>query len=510
MEKGKKIVLVTSIFVIGLISGLILTTPLHIAPKLKSESSANPMPLVNEQGRSPFTKVAKQAMPAVVNISTEHIVKVKGGQFFMPFGDDFFKKFFGDNGPQFKVPEREYKQGSLGSGFIFKKEGNHYFILTNNHVVRNADKIVVKLSDKSVVKGKNVKVVGKDPNTDVAVVRITTDKDLPILPLGNSDSIDVGDWAIAIGNPFGLNRTLTVGVISAKGRSGIPLPGGPVYQEFIQTDAAINPGNSGGPLLNIRGEVIGINSAITTPSGGFVGIGFAVPINTAKWVANQLMTKGKVMRGYLGILPQPVSEALAKAYNLPKPEGVLIAKVEPKTPAKKAGLKEGDIIIKFNGQPVEDVESFRLLVAELHPGTEVPIVVVRQNGKRVNLKAKLSEYPSKQQASAPSSENKEEVKQGESEWAGLVVVDARSDEAKSLGVSEKGVLVTKVKPESAADDAGFAKGDVIKKIGSIDVYGLETFEKAKKTYKNSKKPVVVKIMRRGAPWFIGFVPSAGK
>ncbi len=510
MNREQKWIAGTSLFVIGIVVGLILSARLSLTPALHSEDANNAnmtVPLVNTEGHSPFAAIAKIAMPAVVNISTEHIIKQPGGEIPGPF-DEFFKKFFGDQAPQFKIPPRQFKERSLGSGFIFKKDGKFYYILTNNHVIRNADKIVVKLSDKKVLKGDKVKVVGTDPRTDIAVLKVEYSGDLPVLRLGNSDSIQVGDWAIAIGNPFGLDRTLTVGVISAKGRSGIPLPQGPDYQDFIQTDAAINPGNSGGPLLNIRGEVIGMNTAITSPSGGFVGIGFAVPINTAKWVAEQLIKHGKVSRGYMGIRPQPVDENLAKAYGLKKPAGVLVAEVLDGTPAQKAGLKEGDIILEYNSQKVTDLQEFRLMVAETPPGTKVTLKVINPEGKTRKITMKLTEYPEEKTASANKGAEEEQVEPGKAKWAGLTVVDARSDQAKQMGLSaEEGVVVVEVKPNTPAEDAGFARGDVIVKVGTMEVKGLESFKRAMKKYKHSKKPVVVKILRNHMPMFLGFSPE---
>ncbi len=499
-RKIRNLLIIVLVFALGIFSGVTLTSKLHFAQEAKAQPG-----IVDENGESPFVKVAQEIMPTVVNISTERIIKnpAEGFQFGEGPFDEFFKKFF----EQFHPPIPE-KERSLGSGFIFKKDGDYYYIMTNNHVVRNADKIIVKLSDKTVITGDDVKVVGRDPLTDIAVVKIKAPgEDLPVAKLGDSDKIKVGDWAIAVGNPFGFDRTVTVGVISAKGRSGLNIPQGPVYQNFIQTDAAINPGNSGGPLVNIRGEVIGVNAAITSPSGGFVGIGFAIPINLAKHIAEQLIKTGKIERGYLGILPQPLTPELAKAYGLKKPEGVLVAKVEKDTPADKAGLKEGDVIVEFNGKKVTDVESFRLMVAETPPGTEVEIKVIGEDGKKRTLHAKLAKYPEQMLAQLGGG-GETEVEQGKVSWLGMTVVDVKSDDAKKLGIkADKGVVVINVDPSGKASDAGIQVGDVILKVGKIEINGLSDFAKAKDVYKDSKKPIIMKLSRRGIPRFIAITPK---
>ncbi|HHF52961.1 MAG TPA: DegQ family serine endoprotease [candidate division WOR-3 bacterium] len=499
------------IFAGGLISGVIITAQLKLSD-LNGATSKEQLLVKNEEGEyeSPFVKVAERVMPAVVNISTERIVKVKEEpfpfQFEGPF-DEFFKKFFEE---PFKNMPREYHSRSLGSGFIFKKDGNKYYILTNYHVIKNADKIIIRLSDKTEIKGKEVKIIGKDKNTDIAVLMIKSDKELPVLKLGDSDRIKVGDWAIAVGNPFGLDRTVTVGVISAKGRSGIYLPEGPIYENFIQTDAAINPGNSGGPLVNLKGEVIGINTAITSPSGGFVGIGFAIPVNTAKYVSEQLIEKGRVVRGYLGVYPQELTADLAKAYGLEKPEGVLIRQVKEGSPADKAGLKDGDVIIKFNGKPVKDLESFRLMVAKTPPGTVVDVVVIRENGVKKTLRVKLGEYPEDQTAArGEEEEEKSYSEEGKGSWAGMKVMDLKSEEAKIYykGKEKEGVVIYEIEAGSPADDARLKRGDVIKKIGGIEIKGIKDFEKAAQKFKDSEKPVLLKIIRDGFPYYLAIEPK---
>ncbi len=491
LKMTRKWSLALIIFVIGLAAGIILTAQLNITPKSEAENS---VPLVTPEGTSPFVKVAKEVMPCVVNISAEKIVEMPGFQFQGPM-DEFFRQFF----KGFQIPPQKQKQRSLGSGFIFKKKDGYYYILTNNHVVRNADKLIVKLSDKSIYSGDQVEVVGTDEHTDIAVLKVKADHKLPIAKLGDSDSVQVGDWAIAIGNPFGLERTVTVGVISAKGRSGIPLPNGPDYQDFIQTDAAINPGNSGGPLVNIKGEVIGINTAITSPSGGFIGIGFAIPINTAKFVAEQIIEKGKVERGFLGVTIQEVTPDIAEVYKLKEPMGALVSDVKEGYPAAKAGIKAGDIIVKFNGKEIKSVDDLRLMVAMTPPGTKVKVEVVREGGSHKTFTLKLASYPEagKEGAQSQGKEEEEETETSSS-WLGMTVQPNPNGD---------GVVVTNVKPESDISDK-IAVGDIILRIGKYEIKSISDFKKAKKAYKKSDQPVLIRIERNGQRLFVAVKPKS--
>ncbi len=501
-KKLLRTLLIVAIFILGTITGFILTAQLKLS-NLEGKDIKTPyLEGDTELPESPFVRVAEMVTPAVVNISTEKVVKIQRSPFFDqgdPF-DEFFRRFF--DFPYPSVP-REYKSTSLGSGFIFQKDGDKYFILTNNHVVSNADKIIVKLSDGTVISGDDVKVVGTDKKTDIAILSIKTKKNLPVLKLGDSDKIRVGDWAIAVGNPFGLEGTVTVGVISAKGRSGIPLPDGPVYENFIQTDAAINPGNSGGPLLNIKGEVIGINTAITSPSGAFAGVGFAIPINTAKFVIQQILKEGKVVRGYIGIYPQELTADLAKTYGLDEPNGVLVARVLKESPAEKAGLKEGDVIVKFKGETVKNVEDFRFKVAQTSPGEVVTVEIITEKGERKSLKIKVAEYPEEEQQVKEEKEVKPEEDEEEQKWIGMTVINTET--AKKLNLysgEEKGVVVKEVQRGSVADFAGLMRGDLIQKIGDVEITSLKDFAKASKTYKDAKGPLRFRILRNGIPIFI--------
>jgi Do/DeqQ family serine protease len=327
---------------------------------------------------NPFVQVAERVTPSVVNISTVTTGKGRtANELFRPFGNDpYFRDFFDRF---FEGMPRRRQQNSLGSGVVIDKSG---LILTNNHVVKDADEITVRFSNKQEAKGK---VVGTDGKTDLAVIRVSAKDELPVALLGNSDTLRVGEWAIAIGNPFGLDHTLTVGVVSATGRSEVGIA---AYENFIQTDASINPGNSGGPLLNVRGEVIGINTAIVASGQG---IGFAIPINMARKVMDDLVKKGKVTRGWLGVGIQPLTPELAKSFGV-SGEGVLINQVMPKSPAEAAGLKVGDLILSIDGKPLKDPRELQRIIAEADIGKTIEMNILREKEKRT-LKAQIGEMP---------------------------------------------------------------------------------------------------------------------
>jgi len=327
---------------------------------------------------NPFIQVAEQVTPSVVNISTVTTGKTgKPGELFRPFGNDpFFRDFFDRF---FEGMPRRRQQNSLGSGVVIDKAG---LILTNNHVIKDADEITVRFSNKQEAKGK---VVGTDGKTDLAVIRVTTKEELPVARLGNSDTLRVGEWAIAIGNPFGLDHTLTVGVVSATGRSEVGIA---AYENFIQTDASINPGNSGGPLLNVRGEVIGINTAIVASGQG---IGFAIPINMARKIMDDLVKKGKVTRGWLGVGVQPLTPELAKSFGV-SGEGVLVNQVMPKSPAEAAGLKVGDLILSVDGKAIKDPRELQRIIADIDIGKSIEVQILREKEKRT-IRAQIGEVP---------------------------------------------------------------------------------------------------------------------
>jgi serine protease Do len=412
-----------------------------------------------------FENASAQVSPAVVSIYAEEVV-VTDNQSGLPdeafkdfFGQDFFKRFFG-------VPEQPQKQTirSLGSGVIVTKDG---YILTNNHVVAKADKLSVVLGDKRTFKAK---VIGADPPTDVAVVKIDA-VNLPLATLGDSDSVKVGEWVLAVGNPFQLTRTVTAGIISAKGRSSVGLA---TYEDFIQTDASINPGNSGGALADLDGHVIAINTAIASPSGGNIGIGFAIPINMAKQVMAELISKGRIVRGYLDLVPQDIDEDLAKALKLKSTEGALVANVPPGGPADKAGIKQGDVIIALDGKKITDSTQMRNMVAQMQPGTPVKITLLR-DGREMQLTAVLTERPNPPQAKAPRAQ---QPRESTSQRLGLSVQTLTPDIAAQLGYKgQTGVIVADVVPGSSADDAGLQRGDLIKEVNRTEVRTVRDFDK---------------------------------
>ncbi len=412
-----------------------------------------------------FSYIAQKAAPAVVYIETEKVISMPRELFpFDFFGDEFFKRFFS--------PPR-YRERGAGSGFIISKDG---YIVTNNHVIQGAQKITVKLTDGRTFRAK---VVGTDPFSDIALLKINA-HNLPTLTLGNSDLIKPGELVIAIGNPFGLTHTVTAGIISAKGRSGIGITD---IEDFIQTDAAINPGNSGGPLLNLQGKVIGMNTAIFTRSGGYMGIGFAIPSNIIKYVVTQLKTKGKVERGYLGVVIQNLTPALARELGLNISEGALVTEVMHHSPAERAGLKEKDVIIAYNGKPVKNAADLKNYVLLTKPGTKVTLTIIR-NGKKFQLKVRI-EAPKKEFFTS-----KAEFKELQKflEDLGLVVDEITPEIANKLGLrSTKGVIIKEILPETPADYAGLSPGLVIDEVNGRKIKNLRDFYKALKPSLKSKK-----------------------
>jgi len=398
----------------------------------------------------------------------------------MPFGPndpfrDFFERFFRDQMP------KDFRQQSLGTGVIIDKEG---FILTNNHVVEMADEIKVKFADE---KEFLAKIIGRDQKTDLALIKIEPDKALSPLPLGDSDKLEVGEWVVAIGNPFGLGNTVTAGIVSAKYRQ----IGQSSYDNYIQTDASINPGNSGGPLLNTAGEVVGINTAIFSQSGGNIGIGFAVPINMAKDLLPQLKT-GKVVRGWLGVMIQKITPELKQKLDLKDEKGALVADVTPGGPAEKAGIQRGDVINSFNGKEIKEMNDLPYVVASTPIGKSVNVEVLRK-GQKKNFEVKIAELKDEKEAPAVT-EAKPRL--------GMTVEDLTPELAKNFGLVEgKGVVVVQVEDGSSAAEAGLRAGDVILEIDQSPVKDAKDFGRKIESYK-AGDTVLILAKRRGATVFV--------
>lgn len=435
----------------------ILITILFGLISVPVDSSANELLSLSE--------LVKNLKPSVVNISTTNVVKRRSSPFGgSPFGspfegqedpfEDFFEKFFEG------APQQEFKQSGLGSGFIISEDG---FIVTNNHVVEKANDIKIILES-----GKSYKaeIIGKDPKTDLALLKIEPEEDLPAISFGRSDILDIGDWVVAIGNPFGLGHTVTAGIVSAKGRS----LGLGSYDDFIQTDAAINPGNSGGPLFNLDGEVVGVNTAIFARAQG---IGFAIPASLAVNVIDQLKNSGKVVRGWLGVLVQQITPEIAESIGLSEIKGALIADITPGGPADKAGIKRGDVITEFNNITISEMSELPKSVAITPPGTKSEIELIR-DGRRKKVSVVLGELPEQIARKKPEVQEQKDVEDD----LGLVVQDINPQLAKRLGIEQTGgVIITNVYRGSPAWDAGLRKNDIIIELNKKEIDDINQYKK---------------------------------
>jgi len=450
---------------VALAATLILGMATYHCSEGSSPEQTGPVHLANFTPPPSFTSLAKSVSPGVVNIQASKVVKGGGLRPFMsPFGEgpegpeggppdpfrDFFERFFGGDGPQ-----REMRQRSLGSGFVIDPAG---FIITNNHVVEKADQIQVKLSDGATL---DAKVVGKDPKTDLALIKVEPKTPLTSLALGDSDKAEVGEWVVAIGNPFGLGGTVTQGIISAKGRV---IGAGP-YDDFIQTDASINPGNSGGPLLNMAGEGIGINTAIV--SGG-AGIGFAIPSNLAREILPQLKEKGSVTRGWIGVTIQEVTPELAKSFGLKEPAGALVADVMKGDPADAAGIKVGDVIVKFGDRQIHNSNELPRVVSNIPVGQRVNVTVIR-NGKQMVIPVTVGKYPEGKPTPLGESETGTDL--------GMTVRELTPQLARQLGLpATSGLVVTDVNGGGLAAEAGIQPGDIIREINRKQVKTVKDYQ----------------------------------
>ncbi|SEQ90921.1 serine protease Do [Nitrosomonas sp. Nm51] len=446
-----------------------------------------------KQTSKAFASVARSVSPSVVFIQVESAATGSTNTPFsspfgnrLPFGDDLFKRFFGDDftgiprRPRFDAPQRERQIIGHGSGFVFAAKSDFKsdktYILTNNHVVADANRILVKFQD-----GREyvATITGRDPQSDIAVIEIKAEG-RPALALADSSKAEVGEWVIAIGNPFGLSNTLTVGVISAKGRTSLGISD---YEDFIQTDAAINPGNSGGPLVDLNGEVVGINTAIFSRSGGYMGVGFAIPINLGKVIAHQLIEKGEVTRGYLGIAIQPLTAELAESFGIDPGQGILVAEVTKNSPADKAGLRQGDVIVSYDGEPVIDVGSFRNRVSLTPPGSREHLTVLR-DGEKSDLTITIGKLFMDSQVAQGSAQGAENI--------GLTVQNLTPQLAEQFDVKPgEGVVITKVQAGSIAASAGIEIGSVILQVNRKTVNSVSEFKRAVKENSGKKRALLL-------------------
>ena len=409
-----------------------------------------------------FSGVVSVISPVVANISTSKTVAHKDSAPSPHLFDGPFSDFF----EYFNIPKK-WKEQSLGSGVVVSPDG---YIITNNHVVEKSDEIKVTLYDQQNYKGK---IIGTDPKTDIAVIKISA-KNLPAIQWGDSDTLQVGEFVLAFGNPYSLGHTVTMGIVSAMGRANVGIAD---YENFIQTDAAINPGNSGGPLVNIKGELVGINTAIFSRTGGYQGIGFAVPSNMAKSVMTQLINDGKVTRGWLGVTIQNLTPELASEFGLKKSAGALVTDIFRGSPAENADLIRGDVILEVDGKKIRNVESLRNTVAQSKVGSKIALSILR-DGKTLSVSVNITEFP-QDLAQAEPAAPEDDLFTEEKTLAGLRVTDLTHDIAKQLGLSknDNGIVIVKVAPYSAAEEAGLKKGDVIQEINKKRVKDLNDFNK---------------------------------
>ncbi len=480
---------------ISIVAGIALTARLDITNPLKAENfwkESTDGAVTTQPAQAPnFVDLAKKLSPMVVNISTTQVIKERP---FVPFPEfkGPFDDFFGDDlNKFFNQPNREFKRQSLGSGFIINKDG---YILTNFHVIENATEIVVSLSEDK--KDYKATMIGQDQKLDVALIKIDAGEGLPVATLGNSDDLQIGEWVVAIGNPFGLGGTVTAGIVSQKGRV---IGAGP-YDNFIQTDASINPGNSGGPLFNMKGQVVGINTAIIA---GGQGIGFATPINMAKEVLTQLKEKGKVTRGWIGVSIQEVTPELANSFGLKETRGALISAVTPGDPADSAGIKAGDIIVSFDGKAIVEMSDLPRSVAGTAPGKTVEVRVIR-DGKEKAFQVKVGTKIDEEVASTPPEGKDASL----DKRLGLSVHPITPEAAKKFGIAESdGIMVSNVKPESPAEDAGIKRGDIIREINRKKISDIKDFNAAMDAASNADRLLLL-ITRGGNTMYIAITLKA--
>lgn len=485
------------LLVIGIFVGLLLASRLDLMTQLtaKSQVSSKSVDTLTQLSEA-LSEVAAVSTPSVVNISTTRVINSRDEAPFDFFDDPFFRRFFGDQLPRQDVP-KEHKEQSLGSGVIVSEDG---YIITNNHVIEKAQEIKVLLGDKRDFKAT---LIGADPKTDLAVIKIEA-RGLPALPWGDANKLKVGELVFAIGNPFGLNQTVTMGVISAVGRANVGIAD---YEDFIQTDAAINPGNSGGALLNVRGELVGINTAIISRTGGYQGIGFAVPSSMARQVMDSLVKYKKVVRGWLGVSIQEVTSELAEEFGVRNLKGALVSRVMKGSPADKAGIRQGDVILQFNGKDVEDTGHLRNMVSQTPLASKVKIRLLRQK-KEIEVEVVVSELPKKLADASPSPDEESGNHEEGSALAGLVVRELTPELAGQFGLdeNEKGVVIVKTDPDSKAYEAGIRPGDIILQLNQKNIPTLEVYKKAAGAIR-PKDRILLLVRRKGEDLFVTLKPG---
>lgn len=471
----------------------ILSILIAIIVFLVTSATAQTTPVLPSDPYS-FPDIVEKALPTIVTVYSEQTIRVQyQDPGFFGWDDDFFRRFFGmpDPSPRSREPQyREYRRQGLGSGVIVTKDG---YILTNNHVIAQADEIKVKISgdDEEYI----AEVVGTDEKSDLAVLKIEPDKSLKAAKLGDSNEIRIGEWVLAIGHPFELDHTVTAGIISAKGRNRMGITD---YEDFIQTDAAINPGNSGGALINLRGEVIGINTAIASRTGVYSGIGFAIPVNMARIIMDQLIDRGYVSRGYIGVGIQDITPDLAIAFNLDEPSGVLVTRVMPDSPGDKAGLLSGDIILSLDGEHLATGSDLRNRVAEKQPGSIISLRIIR-DGKARDIDVLLTELPGTETIAEELEETQPQAD------IGLDLSVADESTAREYGFS-KGLLIDNVEPGSQAEKAGILPGDILFEVDRNPVGTVAEYERQlAKIY--GKKPVLLLVGRGGGMLYLVIKPE---
>ncbi len=489
---------------VGVAIGIVAASDLGWLPTGRAGPEPTPNPVVTPVATAPqlpmagggrnFVEIAKMVKPAVVNIAATRSGKSAEGPQASPFDDPFFRRFFGDEFFKRDQPHRERKERGQGSGVIVDSSG---FIITNNHVVNKADEIRVFLSDKREFKGK---LIGTDAKTDIAVVKIEA-AGLPTIPLADSDQLEVGEFVLAVGSPFGLTQSVTMGIVSAVGRASMGIA---EYEDFIQTDAAINPGNSGGALVNVRGELVGINTAIFSQSGGNMGIGFAVPSNLARSILDQLVKTGKVVRGWLGVAIQELTPELASQFGIPDTKGVLVSDVMDDSPAKKAGFERADVITEYDGKPMDSPTHLRNAVAQTPIGRKVAVKVVRDK-KSKTIDVTIVEQP--KTMGQPGSDDNGETAAPTGVLSNLDVRELNEDLTARYGLksSERGVVVVRVRAGSTAEEMGVREGDIILEVNRKAVGSLKSFEHAVSGLAKDQ-PVLLLLKRKGQTIFLTLKP----